>query len=976
MKRFFLSALLLVLPIALWAAGTNIPGIVIPNTLTRGNSENAYPLARTAELLGTEKQVADATERDAILPALRAVGMVAYVVGEAKSYRLVGGVANTNWVEVVYSSVGQTNWPLSSITNSGTLPDWSLLSTNVLSMINLTQALAYVYSPTTTRWYPLTGTSNEQGVVLSLGQEGVVATNWVIPGVIGPAGPAGADGVVPDGIITNGQGGVTLSGVFSGSTADFGAIYGSHFEGDGEAITNIQAGNVVGLVAGVSVDAGGVPYTGELDISLADGHRGVVHPNWINLKTNWNGAQYWMTCTGAGSNLTTGAWFEKNEQVHVFSSSDFVNWTPRGNQPIITQSNAVALSGLYTSGWCADPEIYLAPDGTMRIIYGVYATSATTPVAGFVSNAVLCASSSDGSNWTHQVLHYGPQSISGTGIAASFVGQQIVRDATNGLRMYFVDDGLDTDGTNVFKFVPAVAGDTSGTNWNWAGEVSCTLTPYQTNRFAPWHFSLNYASGEYHLFYTSQIYSAGEYSTSTNGVNWSPAGFGVFTDQKLLNPARTNEYSFYKSALRPVAGPSGLAWDGLVNTMPFKISDAVGWKLKAVRGLVVDTKRLSYALGNTNIILIGGERGGSQQNATRRAALSVLDDSGGTHTVVNIGKTSGSECAIGFGDYALGAATAALIGDGLTYTLLQTPSATGILEFKQNNTIRGGIQGSGGGMFVGGRPGGSVPAGSMLATSFIGSAAPLTNYYGTNINSAGGTTGQVLTVSGTGAVWSNGTPGPTGQKGEQGIPGISGTNVVTYTNNAGSAGVLSGVFIGTNVWGTNVLTATGTHGQVLTVTASGARWQTPAASESVVNALFTKSINAQGATNLLLMMDCATNSSASLTFEFAIQSQNAANPETNAIYREKVMFQTASANGVLNLWQTAQVGAYMCTTSTEGNGGGGISPMTFMATNSSTRMSIFGSFAYTQDGYATMSNNVMRIIRVENLSTNAVTVFP
>lgn len=52
------------------------------------------------------KVVTNLTTRDDILAVRRVVGMLCYVVSEGKTYRLIGGIANSNWEEVVSGGSG------------------------------------------------------------------------------------------------------------------------------------------------------------------------------------------------------------------------------------------------------------------------------------------------------------------------------------------------------------------------------------------------------------------------------------------------------------------------------------------------------------------------------------------------------------------------------------------------------------------------------------------------------------------------------------------------------------------------------------------------------------------------------------------------------------------------------------------------------------------------------------------------------
>jgi len=73
------------------------PGdVVVINTISIKNSAPA-PIIRTAESLGTHKQVADLTSRDLIPSYLRTIGMMCYVVSDNTTYQLKGGITNGDW---------------------------------------------------------------------------------------------------------------------------------------------------------------------------------------------------------------------------------------------------------------------------------------------------------------------------------------------------------------------------------------------------------------------------------------------------------------------------------------------------------------------------------------------------------------------------------------------------------------------------------------------------------------------------------------------------------------------------------------------------------------------------------------------------------------------------------------------------------------------------------------------------------------
>lgn len=81
--------------------GVRIGGFVSPT-----DSTDTYPTHDSTYGKGGHREVADNTERDAISTARRREGMTVYVVSTGLEYRLVGGVANGNWVEVTAGGGG------------------------------------------------------------------------------------------------------------------------------------------------------------------------------------------------------------------------------------------------------------------------------------------------------------------------------------------------------------------------------------------------------------------------------------------------------------------------------------------------------------------------------------------------------------------------------------------------------------------------------------------------------------------------------------------------------------------------------------------------------------------------------------------------------------------------------------------------------------------------------------------------------
>src|SRR3989339_1712287 len=67
--------------------------------VTVGSSANTFPSAYMDEIQGGYRTVADVTARDAITSERRGEGMVGYVLSDGRTYRLVGGVTNSDWVD-------------------------------------------------------------------------------------------------------------------------------------------------------------------------------------------------------------------------------------------------------------------------------------------------------------------------------------------------------------------------------------------------------------------------------------------------------------------------------------------------------------------------------------------------------------------------------------------------------------------------------------------------------------------------------------------------------------------------------------------------------------------------------------------------------------------------------------------------------------------------------------------------------------
>lgn len=105
----FLIFLAILIALVVAANGAPIPGTIVAGPMTTGDTANTFATALTFEIQGSDKQEADIAARDAISADRRTEGMTCYVIGETNLYRLVGGIANANWM--LWASA--TNNPMS-----------------------------------------------------------------------------------------------------------------------------------------------------------------------------------------------------------------------------------------------------------------------------------------------------------------------------------------------------------------------------------------------------------------------------------------------------------------------------------------------------------------------------------------------------------------------------------------------------------------------------------------------------------------------------------------------------------------------------------------------------------------------------------------------------------------------------------------------------------------------------------------------
>lgn len=78
---------------------SQILGTVVAAIVTTGDTANTFAVVDQAEMRGGHHTVASLTARDAISSDRRTEGMTCWITTTAQLFRLVGGTANTNWVQ-------------------------------------------------------------------------------------------------------------------------------------------------------------------------------------------------------------------------------------------------------------------------------------------------------------------------------------------------------------------------------------------------------------------------------------------------------------------------------------------------------------------------------------------------------------------------------------------------------------------------------------------------------------------------------------------------------------------------------------------------------------------------------------------------------------------------------------------------------------------------------------------------------------
>lgn len=116
----------------------SIPGIVIGAKVVPSDSTDTYPTHEDTYGLGGHKSVADLTERDNIPSARRKEGMYVYVISNNITYKLEGGITNSDWIQI--TEINGTQNQVAYFSNTGTLsgsPDLTYDGQNVFIHDNI-----------------------------------------------------------------------------------------------------------------------------------------------------------------------------------------------------------------------------------------------------------------------------------------------------------------------------------------------------------------------------------------------------------------------------------------------------------------------------------------------------------------------------------------------------------------------------------------------------------------------------------------------------------------------------------------------------------------------------------------------------------------------------------------------------------------------------------------------------------------------
>jgi hypothetical protein len=206
-----------------------------------------------------------------------------------------------------------------------------------------------------------------------------------------------------------------------------------------------------------------------LDIPTYDGHPSVGHPSVVFAADGWNGYRYWMAFTPFPD--------DGRENPSIVASQDGVAWRePDGlRNPVVPLEEVRRAGYLYDS----DPELVLAPDGSMLLYY--------RPFLGDGNEAIYCKRSRDGIDWSD-----GRRVLSNPRIRypAGLVSPAVEAHPGGGLLMWTVN------GLHLRRRV--IERRTSQDGFYWSPPERC-VTPRQVD---PWHIDVAAVAERYHMLVT------------------------------------------------------------------------------------------------------------------------------------------------------------------------------------------------------------------------------------------------------------------------------------------------------------------------------------------------------------------------------------------------------------------------------------------------------------------------------------------
>jgi hypothetical protein len=142
MKRILLIASLTILSLQAYSQatqGTRVAAPIVPN-----DSSDVYPSHDAAFGKDGFRSVGTIAERDAIKAGYRKEGMLVWVKADGVIYQLIGGTANTNWVNYNASQIGIKS-PVISISVTDSVYDYQMAPNSYSYTVPLTYTIKRPY---------------------------------------------------------------------------------------------------------------------------------------------------------------------------------------------------------------------------------------------------------------------------------------------------------------------------------------------------------------------------------------------------------------------------------------------------------------------------------------------------------------------------------------------------------------------------------------------------------------------------------------------------------------------------------------------------------------------------------------------------------------------------------------------------------------------------------------------------------------